>query len=99
MIRFCLLFVFTLTSYSVGIAQQANTVCYGGRCYQVAPPSTIRYPIVSPPPVIYQPQIQYRPYQYQGSVYQPREYRTPFRNWLFGTGHINHYYSPAANQQ
>lgn len=50
----------------------------------------------APPPVIYQPQmqIQWQPLQYQGSTYQPKFYRTPIRNWLFGTGTINHYYSP-----
>ena len=36
------------------------------------------------PPVIYQPQVQWVPYQYQGSQVYRRYYRTPVRNLLFG---------------
>lgn len=55
-------------------------------------------PVTAPPPMIYRPQIYYQPYQYQGSVYRPKTYRTPIRNWLFGTGTVDHYYSPQKQQ-
>ena len=100
MIRFCLLFMLLGIPVTSTVAQ-VNTGCIGGNCYPVAPSPVIGYPMVGPPPVLYQPryQIQYQPYLYRGSVYQKREYRTPVRNWLFGTGHINHYYSPAVPQR
>ena len=51
-----------------------------------------------PATVLYYPQVQYVPYHYQRSVYQPRVYRTPLRDMLFGAGTMQHYYAPMQPQ-
>lgn len=91
----CLLFVFTLASYTSTYAQELQ--------FNFPVQETIATPVPSyyyrlPPRIIYRPQVQIIPYQYEGSTYQPRVYRTPLRNFLFGRGVLNHYYSPQ-NQQ
>ena len=95
---FCLLFVFTIWAYSDTVAQ--TPYCPGGNCHPrpiIAPPLPPVYNTV-PPPVIYRPQVQWQPVQYQGSTYSPRAYRTPVRNWFFGIGTLNHYYGSQGQQ-
>ena len=93
MIRLCLLFAFTLTSYSCGIAQQVQTQP------QPVPFAVNTVPVYNfAPPVIFQPRIQYQPLYLQSSTFQPRVYRTPLRNLFFGTGTITNLYSPTPQQ-
>jgi hypothetical protein len=95
MIRACLLLAFVITSYSDTVAQTPSSVVIP---VYVAPQPIVRYTIGSPPPVIFRPQVQWQPYQFQGSTFIPRTYPTPLRNLLFGTGTITHFYSPQGQQ-
>ena len=49
-------------------------------------------------PQIYLPQVQYVPYQYQGSQVVERQFATPIRNALFGRYRAYHYYAPQVQQ-
>jgi hypothetical protein len=63
----------------------------------MAPPPAFYYP--APPQRIYQPQIEYKPLDYQGSKIYRREYATPLRDMLFGRYRIYHQYgSPESSQ-
>ena len=57
------------------IGSTAQAQCVNGVCKLRA---------TAPPPVVYQPQTVYQPYQYNGSYVVPRNYHTPVRKVLFG---------------
>ena len=50
------------------------------------------------PPVIYQPQIQWVPYQLDRTEVMQRDYRTPIRDLFFGRYRVQHYYRPQVQQ-
>jgi hypothetical protein len=67
--------------------------------YPVAPvsPAQLRVYYAHPaPPVVYVPQIQVVPYQYDRTEVYRRFYRTPLRDALFGRYRAFDYYRPAA---
>ena len=59
-------------------------------------PACVRVQVA--PQIIMRPQIQWQPYQYQGSAYYQKQYRTPLRNLLFGRGVLVHRYAPLQQQ-
>jgi hypothetical protein len=95
-----LLFAFTVFASSTSYAQQADSYYKPQTIPQIAYPVNSGYYMALPPAVIYRPQyqIQLKPYSYGGSIYNPKTYRTPLRNWLFGTGNVQHYYYPQQPQ-
>lgn len=81
-----------LVGAATAFASPASAQCVNGRCYRVCPAPPSVYAVV--PPTVYVPRVEYKPYQYQGSVYVPYQFRTPVRRFIFGDGRIYNYYAP-----
>ena len=71
---------------------QAQTVCIGGNCGASVYVQTPGVRVQVAPPVVYQPQVTYKPYVYRGSTISERRYPTPWRDRWFGRYSIQHYY-------
>ena len=66
---------------------------------QVAPVYQVpAYQVYQPAPMIYVPQVQMIPYQYDRTEVYRREYRTPLRDALFGRYRAYNFYSPVQPQ-
>lgn len=93
MFKLCLLFAFTFLAYESTLAQEPLPTLQPG--FIVPAPISVYN---APPPIIYRPIVQYQPWQLQGATFQPRVYRTPLRNWLFGVGTVQYHYAPQGQQ-